>query len=190
MNAVDRHPQRREIIEAIVGGKSLRTLAAKIAPPLHYATLARYRVRILGTATASLRGTNANSRALKDLAAVSGVGKHQEQRLDGIKNQVRLELDEAVLTQAKRFEKWLSDAESSQSVDDDTGEVRHNMDHAALARHARNALSAIELRAKLNGVLQDAAGSTQVNVNAVVVMPSHAPESRDDGPVIDIDVVR
>jgi len=34
------------------------------------------------------------------------------------------------------------------------------------------------------------ATSLQVNVNAVVVMPSHAPESRDEGPVIDIDVVR
>jgi len=190
MNLCEKHPQRQEIIERLLKGDSTRKVAASVNPPLNQSTVSRFRMQILSPAVGALKGSRPNPDKIKELANAQGITTPISEGKEQFKDIIRHQVQNSVLTLEKDFRRWLGDAETSQSIDEVTGEVRHNMDHAALARHARNALSAIELRAKLNGVLQDAAGSTQVNVNAVVVMPSHAPESRDDGPVIDIDVVR
>ena len=157
MNAVEKHPQRQEIIDAILAGKALRQVAATIDPPLHHATLARYRQVLLTSATRTMKAKGDTCLALKDLAADPSETSAVNERLRG-------ELHQSIQAANSRFDRWISSAESHEQVDPETGEVRYNMDHGALARHSRNVLSAIELRAKLAGLLQDGSATVAINI--------------------------
>lgn len=159
---VEGHPQRQEIIDAMLAGKSLRNIAATLATPLHYTTLARFRRNMLGQATQRLRPTGSIVKAIVARSAPLSEDKSNET--------LREALQQSILKLDQRRERWIADAESYQTVDPETGEVSHNMQHSALSRHAGNALTAIELRAKLAGLLQTGSGVLQVN-NTVLLMP-------------------
>jgi len=193
MNSVDRHPQRQLIREAILAGEVLAKLAKQLNPPLHESTLCRYRMALLGKASGNMHGSSDKSIALKGVIHAypkdeDGVSQYQKI--------IRRELQETALKAQQRRERWISDAEQSQQIDEETGEVRHNMDHAALSRHDRNMISSLELQAKLAGILTTEAALGN-NVQVCVMMPTGAllpgqePPPEPEGPAfIDIATVR
>lgn len=172
MNAVESHPQRQEIIGKILDGISLRQIGATAKPPLHKDTLARFRLKMLATTTKNLRGTSPTAIAVKGLGSPEALPEHRE----AVKSEILTELSER---RAKRAAREAS-AESAQQINPITGEVRHNMDHAALGRYDANGLRDIEFRAQLAGLLTETQ-TTNVMVafmsigfpGATVAAPSH-----------------
>lgn len=120
-----------------------------------------------------MRGVDPKYLALKDLAAVSnGTGSTADER-EGVKSRIRDELQRTIAGEASKIDRWRADAEQAQYVHPLTGEVSHNMDHGSLAKHTRNKLSALEMSAKLYGVMQDT-GTGGATIRAVVMMPTPA----------------
>jgi hypothetical protein len=154
---VESHPQRQEIIDSILAGKALRNIAATLDPPLHFTSLARFRKDMLKTASAGMHARGADCSAIKDLCADPADQSRVTERL-------RDDLQQSVQAANDRFDRWIDSAEAQEEVNAITGEVRYNMDHGALARHSRNVLSAIELRAKLAGLLQDGSATVAINI--------------------------
>lgn len=151
------HPQRDLIRDLLIEGKTSREIAARITPTIHHTNIAKYRQRIVSKAVSQLKPNTPSSKVITRIAAESGVA-HTD-RLDEFKEQERQASLAAVSRVVSKFDKWIQDAEASQSVNPVTGEVRHNMDHGALGKHGGNTLRAIELRAKLAGVLQSEGGA-------------------------------
>jgi len=168
---IEAHPQRAEVIQMLTDPsqkRSLRQIAASLKPPVHVATLSRFRVRLIGSAAADMRGKQSNVRAIRDLASLHG----GEKELDALRARIKNDLHSAVKKGIERRAKWIDDAETYQTVDYN-GVVHHNMNHTALAAHDRNSLNALEFTAKLHGLLQDES-QRDINVQAVVVLPQPA----------------
>jgi hypothetical protein len=142
MNAVEKHPQRQQIIDGILAGESLRKLAATVAKGLHPSTLSRYRMILLGRATKTLQSQSVTSKLMKELANPGRDGENAQDRL-------RADLQQSVEHLEKRFEPWIQNAETVAK----DGQLHHR----ALASHSRNLMTAVELRARLAGLLQDSA---------------------------------
>lgn len=168
------HPQRAQIVAMLMDTSrrlSTRQIAETIVPPLSHATIARFRAKLLGHATHNMKGSSGISRSVTDLAAISnGTGATESDR-ENVKSRIREELQHAVETEKSLIDRYRQDAETSQHVHPITGEVQHNMNHGALARHTRNKLSTLELSAKLSGLLQES-GTGGATIRAVVLMPS------------------
>lgn len=172
MNAVEKHPQRQEIIDGILAGNTLQHIARKLQPKLHNSTLCRYRQVLLKSATRTMSARGATASVLKDLAQSAG---GQSVSPDGLREQ----LQGSIVKTEQRLDRWIAAAESE--TDPETGEARFN--HRALGLHTRNGLSAIELRAKLAGLLQDSA-NVSVSLNIGIVAGNsdpleHLPEAID-----------
>ena len=156
----------------MIEGKSLREIAATLNPKVHYVTLSRYRVILMGGLARRMKGKDSETLIIKDLAASHLGGKE----LNSVQERTRDELKQIALQVSARRLHWISDAESKQNIDQVTGEVWHDMNHAALARHDRNLLSTLELRARLDGLLTE--GAAVVNVNLGVVLPTEGPQAQ------------
>jgi hypothetical protein len=175
MNAVEKHPQRQEIIDGILAGKQLTLIAKGLQPRLHFTTIGRYRQVLLKGVTASMHGKGATSSALKELAESSGSHSTPSESL-------REQLQRSIVRTETRLDRWIQAAESE--TDPETGETRFN--HRALGLHTRNGLSAIELRAKLAGLLQESANvSMQLAIGIMVGTRESEPAE-----VIDIEQTR
>jgi hypothetical protein len=185
MNAVEKHPQRQQIIERILAGESMRSIGATVVPPVHHTSVARFRLKALGKATRTMRGKSPEVLSLKELSLASGANGNAFDGIQAVSEQLRSELHNAVEADRERLRKYLADAEAAQFVDPVTGEVSHNMDHGALARHIRNSLSSIELRARLSGLLQDGAG---VAVNVAIAVAASPVQDEPVG--ITVEMIR
>lgn len=184
MSAIEKHPQRQQIVDAILNGDSLRNIAATVAPPVHFTTLSRFRLNLLGRASKGVHAKGSIATAIKDLCSPADAKPDVQQRL-------RDELQQSIQRDRARYEGWLEDAEERPVLDKlgnpmlgADGRVLRVMDHRALAAHSRNGLSAIELRAKLAGLLQDSA--TNVAVQIAVLSNDSAPA----GEIIELKAIR
>lgn len=158
MNSVEKHPQRQQIIDDIISGKPLVQIAAKLDPPLHFATISRYRTKVLGVATRKMHGKSATTKALKEF----GQAVASEDGENDVKKALRDELQMSCKRLNERRERWIQDAERVAVYDDSGAAVGSKMDHRALSSYDRNDLSSIELQAKLAGILQETANHVQI----------------------------
>lgn len=187
MTRAEIHPQRSQIIDGILAGDSLRKIQSRIVPRLSVATLGRYRLTILANAVSPLHGRSPNNSDIKDIAAANNIIQDPNFGENAFLERTRQDIQKALLEREKRRAKWESDAESYQYVDPETGEVKHNMEHSALARHDANALKAIELRAKLSGLLTETQSTG--NVQIALLFPGQVPQEQAPQ-VIDIKALR
>lgn len=142
---------------------------------MSYATIARFRAKLLGNATKLMRGRSENTSPLKDLGAMArGVATNES-----IAAAQRDKLQQVLAGALERRLRWTDDAENRPILDKTgqpiigaDGKPMMYMEHRALAAHDRNLLSALELQAKMDGILAPEAASFQVN--AVIVLPSPA----------------
>lgn len=167
MNAVDRHPQRQQIREDILAGEPVKEIAKRLQPPLHYSTISRYRMLLVGKAIHTMHGRSDKSLSMLDVAGKQVVG---EDGPDHLKERMRTELQSAALEAESRRLRWISNAE--QQTEDG------QLNHRALSSHDRNLLASLELRAKLAGVLNDGT-QTNTNVQVCVMMPGGTTSSTD-----------
>jgi hypothetical protein len=174
MNAVDKHPQRQQIIDGILAGATLRKLAATLDPPLHYATLSRFRLTLLGNAGKNIHARSATAAAIKEMATGKEDPGPAIQR-------AKTEVQQGLQKLAKRVDGWIGNAE--QVADDG------QLNHRALALHARNSLTALELKAKLEGLLQHDAATLQANINIALILPRAedlSSAAASEQPIIDV----
>jgi len=101
--------------------------------------------------------------------------------------QTRLEIEKKLAAREKQRARWIADAESNQVIDAETGEVMHNMQHSALAKHDGNDLKALEFRAKLAGLLHENERGNVVNIAVCMTEPGCADP---DAQVLDIGATR
>lgn len=188
MTAVEKHPQRQEIIDAILAGTSLRKITETLKPTLHIATLSRYRMVLLGRASRTLHGKSVTSSVLKDLTTPGQGG-------DNAKEHVRKDLQHSAKKFKERREQWIEDAwkrpvldKEGLPIQDGEGGFVRQADHRALAAHDRNNMGSLEFEARLHGLLQDGA-TGPLTINAVVMMPA-APAGEEQGQVVDIKAIR
>lgn len=171
MTQVEKHPMRQQIIDGILAGESLAKIARTVQPPVHHSSLSRYRMTLLGNATSKIVGRSDVSKALSALG--SSVGSPDER--SHVQAKLRQELHNRVNAAVERRERYRANAEEL----DEAG----RMEHRALAAHDRNDLSALELQARLAGLLTDP--SVQVNVQSVQVSLPAAP-AESEPQVIDV----
>lgn len=205
MNACDRHPQKQQIIDAILAGKSLRQIATGIDPVVHHATIARFRVALLATAAQTMRGKSGSSQAVKQLIDSCDPSKSVSEVNSNINNELRTRVHSAIDKRLTRREGWISEAESVPLRDakgkilrDAAGEVVTTLDHRALAAHDGNELKDLRTIAELGGLLQQSGPAVQVN--AVIMMPGPSAGYRESQEaeaieiaqpgVIDVEVAR
>lgn len=187
MNTLERHPQRQQIIDAILAGTPLRNIAATVDPPLHYSTLSRFRSTLVSSVASRIHARGESAKAIKTMADgattyARGVSNQSDtDKGESNREEIRALLQRATAKLESRFESWIKNAEEPA----EDGQLHHS----ALSLHSRNALNAIELRAKLAGLLQDVAGVANNVAMAVLVVPTIAPSKDDDqaaGPTIDL----
>lgn len=158
MEKIETHPQRQTIIDGILAGDAVRTIAAKLEPPVHHSTITRFRMKLLGVASRNLQSNNPTSNAIKELVSDPS-GELATQR-------ARTEIESALQRTHQKLAEWCDDAE--------TGNDGKPL-HQALAAHTRNNLSTLELRAKLSGLLNDGAQHIQVNIAVAGAGPIDEP---------------
>ena len=170
MSKYDNHPQNATIVKRILEGKSARAIAEGLNPPVTQSAMHMYRKTVLGQAVSPLRPHKRAGAAI--VAAVDG----QTADLAAYHRRVKGERIAEELEDVKQRlrQKWITDAETAQRVNPETGVVSHNMDHRALAQHTRNHLSALELEAKLAGLLNEQAPAGGVNVMFAIALPRAA----------------
>jgi len=172
MTVVEKHPQRAEIIEAILSGETLRSIAKRVVPPLNHVSLGRFKLKLIAPAVNGLKGKTGESKRLSEIATIAGVGEPPSDAIQAARDSMKHALIETVNARKLRRERWISEAEKRPIVSPETGEIVGNMmDHKALAAHDRNEGSDIEFTAKLSGLLQDSSAGA-ATIRAVVLMPA------------------
>lgn len=160
--AIDKHPKRSQIIDAMEAGIPCREIQRTVAPDLHHSTISRYKrtsfdpAKKMALKMLEKEGiTNIDERGSEDLArateAVCAAGPYIR----------RLKERE------ERRERWMQSAEDK-------------ADFRALSSLDRNELGDIRLAAELTGVL---AAPQQANSGPYIVVIM--PQGRAELPVID-----
>jgi hypothetical protein len=179
-HSIDSHPMKSRIIEAVAKGQSARKIAAWCDPPLHFATVARFARRVKEVGAQQLAVAKI-LRANDNISGDNTVRPEDREILDATKQAMQANPVLARISQKfGRYDRWLQGAES-------------NEDYRACASVDGAETKALELQAKLLGLLQDTAGTTN-NVQILVLPPSTRPESLQSaqgqigaGEVIDVE---
>lgn len=168
--AIDRHPQREQIIRDILANKPYRDISATLQPPIHYTTLQRY-------ARSVIRPTMEGAQVLaKSLQALAKNGMETPVALDPQHaTQVALAADPFIA----RVEQLRAErAEVKQ-------QARSGGDLRTFAALDRNDLTELELHARLANRLDSApagTSSTFVLIPIAIPTPMQAlpmPEAQD-----------
>jgi hypothetical protein len=162
-SAVEDHPQRQAIIDALLAGESIRTVASRCVPPVSPASVQRYRAKVLKPAMRIARaklqqvqqlGSNAQSPVeLSRLQAdLNHRANHAAQRIENAAGP----LLDRLAKKAHRREEWFTIARAKQDT----------RGFAALdSVDSRD----IELEAKLTGAIQT---GESININVLVAVPA------------------
>jgi hypothetical protein len=180
------HPQRALIVDMMSDTEhkfTLAEIAAKLDPPLSQTTLSRFRKRLLGKISASTVVRSDKSLSFQQIAQSVDGNLNPSNQLDNL----RVKFLDRLETMSQRREKWLSEVENKPYTGED-GIAR--MDHKALATHDRNHMSALELSAKLAGVMGAESAGQAVTVSLVLPVSPGATASGPASAVIDISKTR
>jgi len=142
---IESHPQLMEITRRILRGEPPSLIAKTVRPPLRPKQVSQY-------IAVSIRKAQNNADLLPELATSMN------------REFVRQELEEELARTSARRERWIEAAENDAQVDAD-GNVVNVMNHNALGRHDGNGLKAVELRARLAGLMNESAPASQVKVS-------------------------
>lgn len=169
MNAAEKHPQRQEIIDAILAGEALRSIAKRVVPPMNHTTLSRFKLQILTPAVSTLRGTSSKYSELQGLALATGMKQTRLDPASAVDLMVKQSVHASIDKRIQRREAWIKSAWNGGT----------DPDHRALSAHDRNEFTDLELTARLAGLLQTGApGETTVNIAVMVPAAAEVPEAR------------
>jgi len=181
--AVDRHPQKQQIIADMIAGKPLRDIAATTMPPLHFTALGRYKNAVVKPTLIASLAAKPKPAPLKPLAT------HD---LDVVRETAGASATVPATAVQDRYESGSIVRSQLATVYGSTARVLAAAERKALdpdaaaadigahAQQARAALAGVELLGKLTGELQPDRGATS-GPCLVVVMPStiNTPAYRD-----------
>ncbi len=199
---IDHHPQRQQIIEGILSGESLRHIATRINPTIHHATLGRFRLKLLQTATKPLTQNHPISHSFKDLVTVATGDDGDMRAAERLAMGLRGELSTLVRAKLSRRERWIKDAEGRPILDEDARPIIREdgipitqMDHKALAAHDRNETADLDVLGKLGQLYGEAPTQDSgvralmsfgdVTVNIIGTSPSVTAADGDQAQVIE-----
>lgn len=174
--AVDSHPQKKAIVEALLARVPLRQIAATLDPPLHFASLQRYKLAVVRPAV-----KNAHA-----LARVVGQAKSMtEEQISDLANAASGQAIQAQHVADPYLDRI---AKHQQTVDDSLTDARAEKDGRTVAALIGADLKGMELDARLTGRLDSGNSSTtniyMLTAPAIVFGSPSAPEPGP--PVIDV----
>ncbi len=182
-HAVESHPQRQYIIDALLNGRPVRAIAATLDPPIHFTALQRYKLKVIrpavnkAVAVAKLTGnvaTNTKTIKTQDISEVESAAV-----LRDATNVLRTsDITEPYLARIR---------EHQQTVDSAIGFACDNEDPRSVAALIATDLKGLELHARLCGVSLDGAQTAAgANINLAVMVS--VPRSTVDDPAPSVDV--
>jgi hypothetical protein len=189
MTVVEKHPQRQEIINWILAGETLRSIAKRVVPPLNHVSLSRFKLNLVQPAIRSMRGTNAKYQVTRDIAESVAHRPQPGNGNDAVRNALSAEVEQRFRHALKRRETWISAAEKVPVTDAEGNVTGYTLDHKALAAHDLNEQRALRAVGELGGLFQQTGPAVQVN--AVIVLPGPQEQFRqvEQREAIDIAVV-
>jgi hypothetical protein len=162
-HAVETHPQRKRIIDALLAGQSVRAIAATLDPPMHYTALDRYRREKMQPA---LRNA---AQSAKVLARATSIPANE------IPPETAVSLNRAAaraLQDAPIVQPYLARiAEHQQTIDAAIGFACDNEDPKAVAALVTTDLKGMEFHARLMGVSLDGPRQAATEVNLTLMLP-------------------
>lgn len=176
VSAIEGHPQRHKIIEALLAGQTLKQIAAWTEPAVSTAAICRWRRNAIAPANQALSAIAPNN----DIHAIPTAAHvdHQAVTRVALLNAADPFLT-AVAHQTTRRARWMRDIE-------DAGDYSDNgPDYKTLAVLDRNDQSGLELHARLAGRL-DAPAQNQTNI--MIVCPASHTEAVQEPDVVTIDI--
>lgn len=193
--AVDSHPQKQLIIDGILAGRSARSIASSLAPPIHFNAIQRYRTNVvkplLATASKStiVESTNkVNAPAIVPLSDDSQVIQqvHNSIQAAPAVSIFRRRLEKLYGTLDRTIEK----AETAVRVtyDKEGNEVAIASDLSAVAPLANQIHKGLEILGRATGELEPQ-GASGVSIQIVCpTQPGEQPRitfARDEGLTLD-----
>lgn len=171
--AVDSHPRRAEILEAMATGMTNIDIHRNIAPDISRHGLGNYRRKIFRPA-ATIALQLAENKSLKE---ISGSSTNVQDRATA-QVSAAAPLLATMRKEAEQRNRWIGCAE-----DDPEG-----MNHQALYGHDRNRLQEHRLHAELVGALTKETAGPVTNIMIVAAAPGQAEPPIDviDGEIIDV----
>lgn len=205
VSSVSQHPQKQRVIDGILAGESLRSIAESVTPPLSKGAVQRYKDAIVKPAYAHAFNKVNELRKMRDdcntdVSVSQPTERGYNTRPDSIANRDsdRASLVKPFLTRiaAKydRYDRLLKTAEKGQVIVDKEGKpVTLSPDLKAIAALDACETRSMDLHAKLVGAIAPDA-SQQVTNNIVLMLPrpvdaAPARPMLDDGNCIDIEPV-
>lgn len=173
--SVDAHPQKKHIIQALSNGIPLRKIAATLDPPLHFASLQRYKL-------AHIRPALRNAHAMaKILGQDMSLSDDDLARLTATATSQAIQAQQVVDPYLSRI------AKHQKTLDDSITDARADGDGRTVAALISTDLRSLELDAKLTGRLDASAGNhTTVYVLTPQCTVSFGQPAEQLGPVVDV----
>jgi hypothetical protein len=171
-SSIETHPQRNQIVEGLLSGRSYREIGESVTPRVSAMALHRYKAKRIGP---TLDGAGVLSKALQTLAQANG--------------QDAVPLDPKAVTQAALLADPLLAriARHQQTIDGSILEAQADKDGRTIASLIGTDLKGLELHARLTGRLESQQGPS-VAIQIVCPAQGNAPTvtASDDGVTIDI----
>lgn len=164
-SVVDNHPQKQEIIEGLLAGKSVRSVSRTVNPPIAHSTLSVYRHTILARAAKGFRANELGHNILKDVIISTDPNNQDKAAAGRLESALRTESMSVVRSKMDRQNRWIQQLEKTPMLDSNGVQVvldgvpQFQPDHRALAAHDRNQTSDLDLLARLGQLYQEAGES-------------------------------
>lgn len=182
------HPQRAEIERAILSGSSVRAITEWCKPRVSHVTVSKFRARLLRPAMQAKAKTMAKQALAFARRADAELTQEQFTQLSDRANLIEPFI-QRLNGKYKRYDTLLADAVKGQVVLKDGNPVELSPDIRAVAALDQAETRAMDLHARIAGLLQqDQPSVTQVNV--ALVMPSTSQADRPalaSGTTIDVE---
>ena len=173
-HAVESHPQRKYIIEALTNGVPLRKLAATLDPPIYFTSLQRYKLAMVKPA---LRNAHALAQVLAKSKTISD---EDLQQITATTAAQAIQAQPVIQPYLARI------AKHQETIDSAIVNAQADQDGRTAAALIATDLKGMELHARLNHCLDAPAGPA---IAIQIVVPTAAQVRTgpaDDGDVVDI----
>ena len=163
ISAVESHPMRQKIIDAILAGQTLKQITAWTVPSVSTASICRFKRNALAKT-----GRVVNQAVADLIQSDANLPHYPDSRVSQSVTQVALAVASdpflcAITKSATRRERWMKDIEDAGDYGVD------GPDYKALATLDRNDLTGLELHARLAGRLDNA--KAEITINALLNVP-------------------
>ncbi len=174
--AVENHPDKDRIINALLSGMSLRKLAATLDPPIHFTSLQRYKLQ-------KVRPVTRNAHAIAKI-----LGKSKAMTAEQLADVTRELATEAILAAPVADPYLARTAQHRQTIDEALIDAKADKDGKTIAVLIGTDLKGLELDARLTGRLESRQSGPDLALQFMVMIP-RATVAAELSPTIEVKAI-